>query len=259
MFRTFADLAFRRPRLVLAVTVVVALLGGAFGGPVAGLLETKDGDFQDPAAQSVQTGDRIESATRTEAEPAVIALVSGGGRETGRRVRAHAREVARDLDREPVVADVRSVPSRTGDQVAVLASFRSDGGDEADAALERIDAGLAAEPDVKVGGPRVAQQAIGDSVSGDIARAELLAFPLLFLLSLWVFRGVVAALLPLLVGGVAIVTTFLVMRGIDAGLVSLSPFALNLVTGLGLGLAIDYSLFIVSRYREEIARAGRGA
>jgi uncharacterized membrane protein YdfJ with MMPL/SSD domain len=67
----------------------------------------------------------------------------------------------------------------------------------------------------------------------------------------------VAALLPLLVGGLAIVGTFLMLR-VASEMTSVSIFALNVVTGLGLGLAIDYSLFIVSRYREEIARTGPG-
>ena len=87
--------------------------------------------------------------------------------------------------------------------------------------------------------------------------AELLAFPLLFLLSLLFFRSGVAALLPLLIGGLAIVGTFLLLR-IANEFVSVSIFALNLTTGLGLGLAIDYSLFVVSRYREEIAEVGPG-
>jgi RND superfamily putative drug exporter len=68
-----------------------------------------------------------------------------------------------------------------------------------------------------------------------------------------VFRGVVAALMPLFVGGITVMGTFLVLRLINSFL-SLSQFALNVVIGLGLGLAIDYSLFIVWRYREELAR-----
>ena len=93
-------------------------------------------------------------------------------------------------------------------------------------------------------------------VEHDLRTAEVYAFPLLFLLSLLFFRSLVAALLPLLVGGLAIVGTFLMLR-VASELTSVSIFALNLVTGLGLGLAIDYSLFIVSRYREEIARTAR--
>jgi len=74
----------------------------------------------------------------------------------------------------------------------------------------------------------------------------------LFLLSLWVFRGLIAALLPPLVGGVVIIGSFLFLRGV-AELHPVSIFALNLATGMGLGLAIDYSLFMVSRFREEMA------
>jgi RND superfamily putative drug exporter len=87
--------------------------------------------------------------------------------------------------------------------------------------------------------------------------AELIAFPLLFLLSLLFFRSLVAAVLPLMIGGLAIVGTFLILR-IASEFGAISIFALNLTTALGLGLSIDYSLFIVSRYREEIAKDGPG-
>jgi uncharacterized membrane protein YdfJ with MMPL/SSD domain len=87
--------------------------------------------------------------------------------------------------------------------------------------------------------------------------AEMLAFPLLLLLSLLFFRSGVAALLPLMIGALAIVGTFLLLRLANEA-VDVSIFALNLTTGLGLGLAIDYSLFVVSRYREEIAKSGPG-
>jgi putative drug exporter of the RND superfamily len=95
-------------------------------------------------------------------------------------------------------------------------------------------------------------------VEKDLRMAEMLAFPLLFLLSLLFFRSGVAALLPLMIGGLAIVGTFLLLR-VANEFVEVSIFALNLTTGLGLGLAIDYSLFVVSRYREEIAKSGPGA
>ena len=86
----------------------------------------------------------------------------------------------------------------------------------------------------------------------DLARAEMLAFPLLFLLSLVVFRSVVAALLPVIVGATTILTTFVWMRMVNT-VEPMSVFAINLITGAGLGLAIDYSLFVVSRFREELA------
>ena len=80
---------------------------------------------------------------------------------------------------------------------------------------------------------------------------------MIFLLSLLFFRSLVAALLPPLLGGLSIVATFFALR-IVSGFADLSVFALNLVTGLGLGLAIDYSLFMVSRYREQPPAAASG-
>ena len=109
-----------------------------------------------------------------------------------------------------------------------------------------------ASPASRSGGIALAQEQVNKQTESDLRRAELLAFPLLFLLSLLFFRSLVASLLPLLVGGLAIVGTFLILR-IASEVGSISIFALNLTTGLGLGLAIDYSLFIVSRYREELA------
>ena len=84
-------------------------------------------------------------------------------------------------------------------------------------------------------------------VGDDLEHAELLAFPVVFLLSLLFFRSLVAALLPPLLGGLAILATFFALR-IVASFVDVSVFALNLTTGLGLGLAIDYSLFMGRRY-----------
>ena len=120
-------------------------------------------------------------------------------------------------------------------------------------AAKRIAKQFDGTPGVILGGSAIAQQQVNTQVQKDLARAEMLAFPLLFLLSLWFFRSLVAALLPPLLGGLAIVMTFAALR-IVGSVVDVSVFALNLTTGLGLGLAIDYSLFIVSRYREELAR-----
>ena len=83
----------------------------------------------------------------------------------------------------------------------------------------------------------------------------MIAFSILLLLSLIAFRGLIAAALPLMVGAIAVAGSLLIMRAL-AQVTSLSVYSLNLVTGLGLGLAIDYSLFMVYRYREELARCG---
>ena len=95
---------------------------------------------------------------------------------------------------------------------------------------------------------------IGETVGEDLGRAELIAFPFLLVLSLLFFRGR-ATLLPLAVGVTTVLGTFLVLTAVNQ-VYGLSVFALNLVIGLGLGLAIDYTLFLVTRYREELAARG---
>jgi uncharacterized membrane protein YdfJ with MMPL/SSD domain len=103
----------------------------------------------------------------------------------------------------------------------------------------------------------VANEQLGTRVEEDLGRAEMLALPLLVLLSIVFFRGR-AAWLPLLVGITTVLGTFLALSAINE-LTSLSIFAVNLVIGLGLGLAIDYTLFLVSRFREELDAQGPGA
>jgi RND superfamily putative drug exporter len=108
---------------------------------------------------------------------------------------------------------------------------------------------------VSVGGFGAAFHEVNTVVEHDLLRAEAVAVPLTFLLLLFVFGGLVAAAMPLTIGAVAVVGTLLALRIVD-GLTPVSVFAVNLTTVMGLGLAIDYSLFIVSRFREELS-AGR--
>jgi len=139
----------------------------------------------------------------------------------------------------------------------VLASVT---GDEAlvEQRIELIEAELAGDQgvfDVMLGGREAVFADVGSTIEGDLLRAELIAVPLTLMLLLFVFRGVVAASLPLLVGVIAVLGTLLSLFVIGS-VTDVSIYAINLTTALGLGLAIDYSLFIVSRFREEL-QAGR--
>ena len=167
---------------------------------------------------------------------------------------AEAAVAAARLRREPAIATVnpRAAVSPDGRYVLVTASFHAGTG-EHPALAKRLAATLPGE----VGGTAVANEEVRTQSEHDLLRAELIAFPLLFLLALWVFRGVVAASLPLLAGGLSIVLTLALIRVVN-DVTPISVFALNLVTGAGLGLAIDYSLLLVSRYREELVRHGPG-
>ncbi len=103
-----------------------------------------------------------------------------------------------------------------------------------------------------MGGPAQVFRQVSTTVEEDLVRAEMIAFPITLILLVLVFGSLVSAFLPLIVGGIAIVGALAVLR-IVTGFTDVSVFALNLVTMLGLGLAIDYSLFVVSRFREELA------
>jgi RND superfamily putative drug exporter len=264
MLRKLADIAHARPRRVLAVAFVLALLAGAFGGGVAERLAPYGAD--DPASESVQARDRMEEATGLVPGAGIIALVDTGAPLRSDAARTKVEGVVRDLRAVPELGSVVSfydtrnpaLASEDGRSTYVVAQFRSEVGDKhAQDVAERLDDSLGSQPGVDIGGSAAANARANEQVSSDLARAELLVFPILLLLSLLFFRSLVAALLPLMVGGLAIVGTFLALRIASEGM-SVSVFALNLTTGLGLGLAIDYSLFIVSRYREEIARVGPG-
>ena len=260
-----ADLAHRRPRRFLALTAVFFVASVALGAPVLGELKSED-DFLDPDSESLVARDALERVTRTQTGVELIALVRTGEGVDSPRTRQTVDRVTQTIRAEAdVVAEVlsfystrdRRLVSRDGNATFVAAVFKKVDEDRSEEATLDLQAALETIPGVTVGGPGVTGETVSETVSEDLAKAESMAFPLLFIASLFVFRGVVAALLPLFVGVLTIFGTFLALRVVSQ-LTSLSIFSLNLVIALGLGLAIDYSLFVLSRYREEALRSGYG-
>ncbi len=251
-------LATGRPRRVLGIAGIVFLLAAALGGPVAGVLKGRSNDFHDLHDQSLRTKAAIQRATGQSPDYGVAAVIRSKGdartdpeaaRLTARvtTLLATQRGFQRVLDYP--ANHLAQLVSRDGRESVVLAAFATQ--EESAKAVDEVRPRLAGSG-VRFGGQDVAFEEINHRTSSDLEHAELFAFPILLLLSLWVFRGLVAAMLPLLVGGFAIVLTFVVLRLVNQ-FAGLSIFAVNLVTGVGLGLGIDYSLFILSRYREELA------
>jgi uncharacterized membrane protein YdfJ with MMPL/SSD domain len=259
MIDRLARLATERTRRVLLTAGAVFLLAAALGLPVLTILKSENSEFQDHNAQNQQVLRAIEHATGQSAEYGVAALVPAAGDVRSDPAAAgEARRVAALLAAQPGFqreldyssTHLPALVSRDGRFTLVLAAFATQ--DRSAAAVARIRPELAGSG-VLFGGNDVTFHEINERTTSDLKRAESLAIPILLLLSFWVFRGLIAAALPLLVGGFAIVLTFLLLRLIDHVL-GLSIFAANLVTGMGLGLGIDYSLFVLSRYREELAR-----
>jgi RND superfamily putative drug exporter len=260
MFDALARFADGNARRIGIFAIVFFVLAAAIGGSVANRLDPYGAD--DPATEAVEARERLSDAGLRV--PAVIAVVENAPvakASTRARVEALERSVARHADVKSVTGyyDTRSPAfvSHDGRSTYFVVTLRPTGDKQWQEAGAAIAAQLSAHPGVVVGGGAVAQEQVNKQVEKDLRTAEMLAFPLLFLLSLLFFRSLIASLLPLMIGGLAIVGTFLILR-LASELGSISIFALNLTTALGLGLAIDYSLFIVSRYREEIAKDGPG-
>ncbi len=262
MFEKLATFAYSNRRRVMFVTVIGVAIAGVFGAGVSSDLSPYGAD--DPATQSVQAKNRFQAATGRQIDPGVIALVSTGDVRS-RAARRRVESVAAELRAQPDVASVKSfytthdpaMVARNGRSTYVAAYFKALSDKQIADDAKLIESRFSSQHDVELGGSAIADAQVNTQVSNDLAHAELLAFPFIFLLSLIFFRSVVASLLPPLLGGLAILGTFFLLRVLST-FTDLSVFALNLTTGLGLGLAIDYSLFIVSRYREEAARDGFG-
>jgi RND superfamily putative drug exporter len=260
MFDALARFADGNARRIGIAAIAFFLLAGALGGSVASRLDPYGAD--DPATEAVQAKERLQDAGLRV--PAVVAVVENAPvakASTRARVEALEAGVRRRADVKSVSGyyDTHSPAfvSRDGGSTYFVVALKPTGDKQWQAAGASIADQLSTHPGVVVGGGAVAQEQVNKQVEKDLRMAELIAFPLLFLLSLLFFRSLVASVLPLMIGGLAIVGTFLILR-LASEFGSISIFALNLTTALGLGLAIDYSLFIVSRYREEIAKDGPG-
>ncbi|MCU1355564.1 MAG: Integral rane protein [Acidimicrobiales bacterium] len=268
MLARIAQFCIRRKRLVLVVAGLAFLVSGAVGGGVANRLST--GGFDDPGAESTKVqgilGDRFGAGT-----PNILLLVTArrgnvDAPDVAAAGKALATEIGKERSQGLGMTEVISywdlpkgnpLASTNGKQALVLARY-ADEDDKlvtfADDLATRYDRHDAASPiTVRVGGKGPVFAEVNKTIEKDLLRAELIAGPITLVLLLIIFRGVVAAFVPLAIGALAVVGAFLVLFVVNE-FTEVSVFALNLTTAMGLGLAIDYSLFIVSRYREELVQ-----
>lgn len=263
-----ANVTWKHPKLVLVAVALFALLAVAVGRDVEHHL--KAAGFTDPSSESERATSTLRESLGYDPNPAIVLVVRapGGGPldvadpavrrdvnrlATGMSKVEYVGHVVNPL-REPRAAGLIAEDGRS----LVLAGDLStnDVEDAGGIAAERVKELADASPlDVAEAGFAQGFNETNDQTRADLTKAELIAFPLLALFLLFVFRGVVAASIPLLIGGVSIVGTLFVLR-LMSTFVDTSVFALNIATGLSLGLAVDYALLMVSRYREEMERDG---
>jgi RND superfamily putative drug exporter len=263
MFERLGGWVVRKRWAILIGGLVFFVVAGAVGGGVAERLS--NGGFQDPDAEA-SVAQRVLDREFGVRSPNIVLLVTAGNgdvddKSTIRQGDALTDELASEPGMEQVVSywstGIPAFKSNDGSQALVIGVIKGDEDqvreriEELSPKFTRSDGDLT----VSVGGFAEVFRQVGETIEKDLIRAESIAFPITLILLVVVFGTVVAASLPLLVGLISIVGAFLILTVIS-GITDVSIFALNLVTALGLGLAIDYSLFVVSRFREEL-RKGR--
>jgi len=259
--RRLADGLVRFRWGVLAAAVIAIVVAGLVGGDVASSLS--DGGFDDPEAEAVVAARVLEERFGAK-DPSIVLVVGAPGTSVDDpAVVAAASALVSDLAAEDGVDGVASywslgsppsLRSFDGTRALVFATLSGDEGTQLETAgrLAEEYRGNRDGLEILVGGPGPLFAEVQETIESDLARAEAIAFPITLVLMIVVFGSVVAALLPLGIGAFSIVGTFFVLE-VLTGFTEVSIFALNLTTALGLGLAIDYSLFVVSRFREEMA------
>ncbi|MEV8340995.1 MMPL family transporter [Streptomyces niveus] len=259
MFASLARFTTHRSKLVLYLSGVLLVLAGALGGGVISALSA--GGFTDSSTESARTAEVLDGRFGSGA-PNLTLLVTDERGVDDPAVSAAGARLTERIGAEDGVEQALSywtlgkapaLRGEGGDSAMVLVRITGDE-DQVQKTLERIQPeydrtveGL----ETRVGGVAVANKEITETTSDDLLLIEMVTFPVLLVVMLFVFRSVVAALVPLAVAGLTIVSVLLTLRVLTL-FTDVSVLATNVATGLGLGLAIDYGLILLKRYREEL-------
>jgi uncharacterized membrane protein YdfJ with MMPL/SSD domain len=256
MFEALGRVMYRRRRWVVTLALAFVVFAGVWGTGVFGAMT--GGGFEDPDSESSRAFEVAERELGRDGADVVV-LYSSEDRTVDDP--AFAAAVTDSIAALPDDTVERSTTYwSTGaellvsdDRQATYAVLQLPDGDR-DAALAEIRADLSAPGlETQIGGNAAIDTDINERVSADIARAEMISLPILGVLLVVIFGSFAAASLPLAIGITAILGAFTALRGF-AMFTDVSIFAVNVITITGLGLAIDYGLFVVSRFREEVRR-----
>ncbi|MBA4867128.1 MMPL family transporter [Streptomyces sp. PSKA54] len=261
MFAAIGKITARRRKWVVIAAVVFTLFAGVWGTGVFGSF-TGGAGFDDPASESVRADKVLDGPLGRESNDLIVLYES---KEKGRTVDEFGDAVRTVLDGvpragierldsywHPGAQDKSAYVSKDRQQTYATVQFTSDNDQEQVEALAKIKDDFAADGvTVRYGGVAAMTEQVNSLTGSDIARAEMLSVPVLLVLLVLIFRSAIAALLPLAVGTFVALGSFVVLRVLTM-VTEISSTVINVITILGLGLAIDYALFLVNRFREEL-------
>jgi uncharacterized membrane protein YdfJ with MMPL/SSD domain len=262
IFERWGRTAYRRRRLILVIALLVAALGALWGTTIFAKVQTAGG-FDAPNSQSQHEASLATQAFGRDAGDVVVLYSS------------KTLTTASPAFRSAVTATLAALPHGRAESYASYWStgsrqFVSASGHQTYAVIELAGASDTARQDsydaikadlgapgllTQVGGVVPTDETIDQQTTASITRAEGLSFPILLILLLVIFGSLTAAGLPLAIGALGILGSFTALRLLTL-VTGVSVFSLNITTILGLGLGIDYGLFLVTRFREELRKQG---
>jgi len=260
MLSGVARMSIAAPRRVIEVSILVMVGAAVFGLPAATNLS--GAGFVDPTSESGRAAAVLAEKFHQGDMELVLLVSSQSGVKAGSG-RAVGTDLVRQLAQSPFVAQVASpwdtpqpagMLSANGNSAMIVAALKGSE-NSAPSHAQKLADQLAHDRDgvtVQAGGTAMIYAQIRQQTEKDLLRMEFIAVPVSFVALVWVFGGLLTAGLPVAVGGFAILGSLAVLRAI-ALVTDVSIFALNLTVALGLALAIDYTLLIISRYRDELA------
>lgn len=263
MFESLGHLIARKKKIVLSVFLLVTVIAGAVGSQVFTRFDS--GGYSDPNSDSVKVWEYLEDTFKVK-DPAIVLVVDAKDKSVDDpTVVAAAQKLESEVRGETSAESVLSywssggapsLKSKDGKSAFIFIYLKSTDFTEIDRSggyyQDKYD-GEYGDLEIYASGGAVFANAINGRIQDDLKVSEAISIPLTFLLLIFVFGAMAASAMPLVVGITAILGTFLVMY-LMTFVTDVSIFALNLTTGLGLGLGIDYALLIVNRFREELAK-----
>jgi RND superfamily putative drug exporter len=259
MMQSWGRFVAGRAWTVLIAGLVLVAAAALYGLGVFGSLSS--GGYDDPSSVSARSLVK-EHATFTSHDADIVVIYSSPSMKVSDPAfRASVSNVIKGLPKGSIqrVTSWYQTPSPaliSKDQHAtrVILALSGTSQSEKAALYDQVSPHLEAKGlSTTVGGAWAVFRDVNHAVSRDIAKAEEISMPIVIILCLVFFGSATAALMPAFVGGVAIFGAFAFVRGITM-VTDVSVFSINIITLIGMGLAIDYALFVVSRFREELAK-----